>query len=449
MSTRPSPAEANFLAEVLREAQELVVLQQTDQDTVLRLANLMEEVRVDKGETVVSQGELSANMYIVAEGELSIEREASEERRTKPAARGSYFGAVCLLGNTPQKATVVAKSGCRLWRLDRDAFDTLVLGPQAALTAAAMDAEEKKKEEEEEDDDEEENSTCQSSDLKEIFVVSDSTGESGSASVYAAMRQFDYCFGGTCGTSRTTVYRFVRNQAEVRRIVRLAADRNALIVYTVMETSVRDALNTSCQELGVECCDLWGALLESMERKFGAKRSGITGRRQAVGESYMRIVKAIEYTRKVDDGVRPNLWNECDIMLIGPSRAGKTPLAFYLAQRGFKVANYPLVPDEEPPPELFTIDQNKCFALMIQPERLRDIRMERMRQFGRTNTKYAAIDSVKKEVSWIKTFYMRRGPRWPFIDTTNAGVIETASRILEILDRRKGDSLAAAVSMEA
>eukprot|EP00415_Alexandrium_ostenfeldii_P004282 UN4282 len=131
-------------------------------------------------------------------------------------------------------------------------------------------------------------------------------------------------------------------------------------------------------------------------------------------------------------------------MLIGPSRAGKTPLAFYLAQRGFKVANYPLVPDEDPPPEFFNIDQKKCIGLMIQPERLREIRIERMAQFNRTNTQYASMAEIKKEVRWIKTFYMRRGPSWPTIDTTNSGVVETAARIIEIFDRRKGDSLAAA-----
>eukprot|EP00913_Durusdinium_trenchii_P025615 g24042.t1 len=162
----------------------------------------------------------------------------------------------------------------------------------------------------------------------------------------------------------------------------------------------------------------------------------------------MTIVKAIEYTRKVDDGVLPHLWDECDIMLIGPSRAGKTPLSFYLAQRGYKVANYPLVPEEEPPKdrssfELFELDQQKCFALQIKPERLQEIRTQRMKQFNRSNTKYANLTNIKKEVSWIKNFYLRKGPKWPIIDTSNAGVVETAARIMEILDRRKGDAVAA------
>merc|ERR550532_2799160 len=167
-----------------------------------------------------------------------------------------------------------------------------------------------------------------------------------------------------------------------------------------MEPKVNEALVAACEEKGVEVCDLWGALLGTLEKKFGAKRSGVTGRRQAVSEEYMTIIKAIEYTRKVDDGVLPHMWDEADIMLVGPSRAGKTPLAFHLAQRGFKVANYPIVPDEEPPPELFKITQSKCVGLLIQPERLQAIRIERMAQFGRSSSKYASLESIRKEVRW-------------------------------------------------
>merc|ERR1712032_688550 len=174
----------------------------------------------------------------------------------------------------------------------------------------------------------------------------------------------------------------------------------------------------------------------------GAKRSGAFGRRETVTEEYMQIIKAIEYTRKVDDGVLPHLWGDCDIMLVGPSRAGKTPLAFYLAQRGFKVANYPLVMGEEPPKELFTIDQRKCFALSIKPEKLHAIRVERMKQFKSRGSKtYDSITEIKKEVNWLKTFYLQKGNDWPIIDTTDSGVTETASRIMQILDRRKGNSL--------
>lgn len=432
----PTEEEAKLLQDVLQEVKELVILQKASQATRARLAQSMVLITASEGDVIVRQGELVDFMYIVSDGQIEIQREDAEIEDTlrKVGACGSYFGAESLLGNTPQKTTVIAKSNCRIWRLERGVFDAAILAQQQAPGASGED----------EDDEDGDGQTCASTDLKEIFVVSDSTGESASASVRTALQQFNYCYGGTCGTSRTTVYRFMRSEEEAKKIVAAAKEKDALLVFTVMDLNLHAALTKCCSEFGVECCDLWGTLLSALEKKFGAKRSGQAGRKQAVNDEYMRIVRAIEYTRKVDDGVLPNAWHECDIMLIGPSRAGKTPLSFYLAQRGYKVANYPLVPDEDPPKELFQIDQSKCFALFIKPERLRAIRVERMKQFNRADTSYASLANIQKEINWIKTFYMRRGPTWPIIDTTDAGVVETAARIMEIFDRRKGDSVAAA-----
>jgi len=357
-----------LLLQVLPEVKELVVLQKTAESVIRKLAESTVVVNVAAGDQIVRQGDEGDTLHVVAEGEIIVQRKAAEDEAPlqRPGGRGTYFGAECLLGNTPYKFSVVAASTCRLLRLDRPVFDEIIL-------AQKEEVEDEEFEDDEDEDDSPEGATCSPTDLADIFIVSDSTGESASASVKTAMQQFNYCFGTTCGTSRTTVYRFLRTEEEAQKIVDAAADRNALLVHTVMQPKLHEALTAACTKRGVECCDLWGSLLNSLEKKFGAKRSGVTGRRQAVGEEYMRIVKAIEYTRKVDDGVLPNLWKECDIMLIGPSRAGKTPLSFYLAQRGFKVANYPLVPDEEPPKELFDIDQEKCFALSIQAERCRTL----------------------------------------------------------------------------
>lgn len=440
---RPVPTEVKLLCEVLHDCNEVLVLQRAVKDTILELVDSMELVTAAMGDTIVRQGDQIASMYVAVEGELKKERTVgdSEDTLVKQIRSGDYFGAVTLLGNTPQKYTVIAKTASRLWRLDREKFDAVVLAKKLA------------EEEEDEDDVEEledgdDGETCDPSSVVEIFVVSDSTGESARTSVQAALRQFDYCFGSTCASARSTVYRFVRRPEEARRIVEEAACQNSLLVYTVMEPKVNEALTSACRDKGVMACDLWGGLLSMLETKLGAKRSGVTGRRQAVTEDYMAMVRAIEYTRKVDDGVQPHLWEEADIMLIGPSRAGKTPLAFYLAQRGFKVANYPLVPNEEPPEQLFKISQTKCIALLIQPEQLQSIRQERMRKLGRTTSRYGSLDAVKKEVRWMKDFYLRRGSNWPIIDTSNAGIVQTAARIIEIFDRRKGDPIAAAYVSE-
>ncbi|CAJ1457457.1 unnamed protein product [Effrenium voratum] len=421
--------DITLLRQVLPEVKELVVLGKSSTTTILQLAKTMVPVTLSEGEVIAQSGQPDDSMHIVAQGDVIL---AKDEFSEQAASRGSYFGAECLLGNTPHKRSATAKTTCRLLRLDRATFDSVILAQT---------------QEDDSDDDEEDDGdgdACSPGDLVNMFVLSDSTGESASASVKTAAAQFNYCSGKTCATSRTTVYRFIRSAAEIKKIVAAAKESRGLLVYTLMDPKLHKAAVEECETQGVECIDLWGPLLTSLERRFGAERSGVSGRRQIVSDEYMTIVKAIEYTRKVDDGVLPNLWGECDIMLIGPSRAGKTPLSFYLAQRGYKVANYPIVPEEEPPKELFQIDQQKCFALQIKPERLQEIRTARMRQFNRSNTRYANANSIRKEVSWIKSFYLRRGPKWPIIDTTDSGVVETASRIMEILDRRKGDALAAA-----
>jgi len=457
--TKPSDKEVAFLQKVLHEVDHIPLLNKTPEATIQELAEAMREVVVPAGDVIVQQGEkCNGMMYIIASGDVELSKRGSLAERFAEktisgkdseekycATRGEYFGARTLLGNTPQSSTAVAKSEARLWQLDRSVFDEIIIHAQKGAFEEAAAAEETFLEDDDEDSDDDEMELCSTADSRrEIFIVSDSTGESASSSVTTALRQFEYCFNKECGTSRTTVYRFLKKPEEAVQIAELAATSNALVVHTIMKLELHEALIKACSEKNVDCCDLWGTLLEALEKKFSAKRSGITGRKQAVSEEYMRNVKAIEYTRKVDDGVSPNMWNECDLMIVGASRAGKTPLAFYLAQLGFKVANYPIVPDEEFPKELFEMDQTKIIGLLIQPQKLQEIRQQRMLQLNLKTSKYADIGEIKKEVNWIKTFYMRRGPKWPIIDTTDSGVVETASRILEILDRRKGDCLDAA-----
>mmetsp|Transcript_21244 Transcript_21244/g.56781 ORF Transcript_21244/g.56781 Transcript_21244/m.56781 type:complete len:503 (-) Transcript_21244:158-1666(-) len=425
----PSEADVAFLSSVLHEMDQLVMLQKSG-EAAEKLARSMVRVTAEPGEVIVRQGQTGESMFIIGEGEVLFETtSASGEPQYRTVSRGIHFGAVTLLGNTTLRVTAVAKTHCILWRVNRATFDQVVL---SRTDTHSGDIEHVSEEAE---------VLCDTT--TEIFVVSDGTGESASMSLNHALRQFHHCFRATGGRSRTTIYRFVRSADEAKQIIAEATKRKALVVYTVTDRTVHAALEKECLDAGVQSVDLWASLFTTLESVLGAERSGVIDQRQAVSVEYMHIVEAIEYTRKVDDGVLPKLWAEADIMLVGPSRSGKTPLAFYLAQRGLKVANYPLVPDEEPPKELFEIDQEKCFALIIAPEKLQKIRMERMAQFGRQSSSYASIANVRKEVAWMKQFFISQGPAWPVIDTTNAGLVEVAAHIFEILDRRKGDSLAA------
>ncbi|CAE7868504.1 PDRP1 [Symbiodinium necroappetens] len=223
----------------------------------------------------------------------------------------------------------------------------------------------------EEDDDEGDGDFC-STKVKPIFVVSDCTGESAERTVLCALGQFGHCFERDCPADVTT-FRFA-TAGMMEDIARRAKERNAFVVYTLVDPVANAHLQQYCQEQNVESHDLWSPLLEKLEGYFDASRLGIPGRRQFADASYMRMIECIEYTRLFDDGVQPHRWAEADLMIIGPSRSGKTPLAFFMAQRGYKVANYPLIPDETIPEQLWSFPQDRIFALKIDPKKLARIR---------------------------------------------------------------------------
>ena len=141
----------------------------------------------------------------------------------------------------------------------------------------------------------------------------------------------------------------------------------------------------------------------------------------------------------MDDGAQPELWKLADILLLGVSRSGKTPLSIYLGQQGYKVANLPLVKGLSIPAELYEIDQSKIFALTIEPQHLFKIRRSRMGSMGVSNGRsmYADLKGVVDELEFAHGIY-RRNPEWPVLDVTQMGVEETAAKIERILSDRHG-----------
>ena len=153
-------------------------------------------------------------------------------------------------------------------------------------------------------------------------------------------------------------------------------------------------------------------------------------------EWYFRRVEAVEFTVKADDGKEPRLLRQADIILLGVSRTSKTPLSVFLAHKGYKVSNVPIVLDRPLPDEVHKIDQNRVFALTIDPESLQVIRHGRlatMQMPGRSN--YSDMDHILAELEWAEDLY-RRNPSWPVINVTRKAVEETAATILKIMADR-------------
>ncbi len=153
-------------------------------------------------------------------------------------------------------------------------------------------------------------------------------------------------------------------------------------------------------------------------------------------EEYFQRVEAVEFAVKNDDGQAPHNLHRADMVLIGLSRTCKTPLSMYLAHRGLKVANVPLMPEIPPPPELFQIDQEKIYALIIDLNSLVRVRSERLKHLGLPpDAEYAQRENIARELRWCREFYARH-PIWPVIDTSGRAVEETAAEMIRIKNER-------------
>jgi len=278
---------------------------------------------------------------------------------------------------------------------------------------------------------------------KPVYVISDCTGESAANTVRAALGQFQNCFK-TSVPANLMVFRFLSDENKILDIVQRAAKERALIVFTLVDPKLVKVLRTACMALDVSFVDLWSNLLDNMEAHLDAVRSGLPlgspERKQKLSDDYFKMIEAVEFTRKMDDGAHPHHWHEADLLLLGVSRSGKTPLSIYLGQRGYKVANLPLVKGIPVPKQLFEIDQSKVFGLILDPQDLLTIREKRMTSLGvslSSSANYAELKAVEEELQYAENFY-GQNPQWPVLNVTHRGVEETAARILKIQSDRTG-----------
>lgn len=268
--------------------------------------------------------------------------------------------------------------------------------------------------------------------LRTIFVLSDATGDTAEKVVRAALRQFDV------GAVQVDVrlYTHLRQIADVAPVVAEAAESGALLVFTVVRPDLREALRGQCETRGVPSVDLIGTLMGAMAGFFGVEPRGVPGLLYTVSDEYYRRMEAIEFTVKSDDGREPGNLPRADLVLVGISRTSKTPLSTYLAQKGIKVANVPLVLDIPPPQELSSVDPDRVFGLTIKPDALLQIRRARLERLKMApDTSYGQRDHILREIYFARSIF-QANPRWPIIDITGKAIEETASDILRIYKQR-------------
>ena len=258
-----------------------------------------------------------------------------------------------------------------------------------------------------------------------VFVVSDATGATGEMVLRAALTQFD--------TSGVVFERMaqVRTEAQVREVVRTVAQRQGLIVHTLVSARLREVMLTEGRKHLVPTIDLMGPLLTRLEGLLKISPLAQPGLFRQLDEDYYQRIEAINFTVKHDDGRRPHDLPQADIVLVGVSRTGKTPISIYLSSQGWQVANVPVVLGVEPPPQLFQLPRKRVVGLTIEPDRLTIIRQARLRRVARgMGISYADFNHVVQELEYSDLIF-RQG-RWPVIDVTGKSIEEAAAEVISL-----------------
>lgn len=262
--------------------------------------------------------------------------------------------------------------------------------------------------------------------VKTVYVLSDSVGETAELVIKAGLSQFN------SGNYHIHRIPYVMDQQTIDEALQIAKEREGMIGFTLVDPSLRKYLNERAFELNIEAIDIMGPMMTIMERVFQKPPRLQPGLVHKLDEDYFKRVEAIEFAVKYDDGRDSRGITRADIILIGVSRTSKTPLSQYLALKRFKVANIPIVPEVDPPKELFQIDPKKCIGLSIQPEKLYDIRKERLKALGLGDqAMYANIERIHQEIDYFNKIV--KNINCHVIDVSNKAVEETANIILQMI----------------
>ncbi|MEO7994375.1 MAG: pyruvate, water dikinase regulatory protein [bacterium] len=253
-----------------------------------------------------------------------------------------------------------------------------------------------------------------------IIVMSDGTGTTARETLDAAGRQF--------GEFTIVVANrpHVRDHSDVRLVINEAKLNNWLVVYTIVSPELRRITEEEARRQHVKTVDILGPLLDSLSEHLHVAPANIPGVLYAVDERYEERISAYEFTRQHDDGKNLKTLHLADVVLVGASRTGKSPLTTQLSQNGYYASNVPLVLTIPPPKELLQLDSRRVFCLTIDPERLHEIRTQRMRRLmasGFTEN-YAELNHIYKELNFTRE--LAQAHSWRLIDTTKKSIEELA-----------------------
>ena len=266
----------------------------------------------------------------------------------------------------------------------------------------------------------------------EIYLISDSTGETLDRIFLALKAQFNKI------NYKSHQFSFTRTENQVLKILEICKKKkNCIILYTIVDIKLAKFLTVESQKFKIPCFGVLGDLILSFSKLLNQKATHIPSGQHILNDEYYERIEAIQFTMNHDDGNQTNDLNKSDIILLGVSRTSKTPTSIYLANKGFKTSNIPLVNKESLPEILKNNPKLSCIiGLTAEPERLVDIRRNRMNSLKeKEKINYTSVEKITKEVEEAKKIFKKY--KWPMVDVTRKSVEETAASVIKIYEIEK------------
>lgn len=257
-----------------------------------------------------------------------------------------------------------------------------------------------------------------------VYIISDSIGETGELIATAAMKQFDL------DSYRMFRYPYHNSLEKIKPVLEDASiHKNSIVIYTTVEKRAKEYIETQCYKLGIPSVDVMEPPLAAIERIIGEPPKREPGLIRRLDDNYFRKVEAVEFAIQHDDGKNPRGIELADIVILGISRTSKTPLSIYLANKLFKVTNIPLVPEVDIPHQIFSKDKRRIIGLIAQPSKVSSIRAERLESLGLdSSAEYSEIQRINEELNY--SLELMRKLDCLIIDVTNKSIEETAGIIM-------------------
>ena len=262
-----------------------------------------------------------------------------------------------------------------------------------------------------------------------LHLISDATGETLTTMAKAAAVQYSQV------RPIEHVHPLVRTPKQLERVLKEVEQSPGIVLYTIVKSELIEAIERRCRELKVPSLHVLQPIMRVFESYLGAPQTPVVAGQHTVDADYFRRIDALNFAMAHDDGQLPQDLNTADIIILGISRTSKTPTSIYLAQRGYKTANLPLVPGIEPPDALAGPHRAFVVGLVASPERIAEIRRNRVRMLADRNLdEYVDRAQITNELTYSRRLCAKHG--WPVIDVTRRSIEETAATIIRLLHDR-------------